>query len=195
MEQKIENPIFKIKDWFCKTTGRAALLFFPKEYRVQILLTIWHSKQTKKSHLVLIGYNLFGVNDNKYLIQHKHVFKMFFPKTNFAGKIVGAQRDSNLDRQSRRQTLWPPPRPKTLTLIHFVLFTQVYVLLSNSLRLKDIHHQYLCCPKKCTCFMFTFECKDHLATGSGCSSVGRAVYCQLYWKDENKENEAGNDPS
>ena len=51
--------------------------------------------------------------------------------------------------------------------------------------------------------------------GSGCGSVGRAgtsdstgprfesyhqqkiilnIYCQLYWKDENKEKEAGNGP-
>ena len=54
-----------------------------------------------------------------------------------------------------------------------------------------------------------------MTTGSGCGSVGRAVasdtrgprfesshrqkiilniYCQLYWKDENKEKEAGNGP-
>ena len=41
--------------------------------------------------------------------------------------------------------------------------------------------------------------KERYLSGSGCGSVGRAVvilniYSQLYWKDENKEKEAGNGP-
>ena len=63
--------------------------------------------------------------------------------------------------------------------------------------------------------MFTDDNNYKYRTGGGCGSVGRAVtsdsrgpwfesnhwqkiilkiYCQLYWKDENREKEARNDP-
>ena len=68
-------------------------------------------------------------------------------------------------------------------------------------------------PRCCFCTIFATN-KIYLS-GSGCGSVGRAVasdsrglqfesthrqkfilniYCQLFWKDENNEKEAGNDP-